>query len=141
MTVPIDELKAALEAATPGPWRLEGDDRIVQGPDYTWVIADTTRATRGHPGGSQPPLSYEEIQSNARLIALLRNHAPALIEEVERLRRDLEAETCRGDVLRETITYERDRTKAEARRAFEEGESAMYGWEASDTARRLGGEA
>ena len=85
----IDEIRKALERATPGPWFH------FRHPDYknSWHKIDAKAGnmwgTFAHPACMSAP--------NASLVCLLRNHAPALLDEIERLTaRVAEQEVCRN---------------------------------------------
>lgn len=68
----ITALRRLIAAASPGPWET-GDDGLV------WT-------TEPIPGD---PVSGSTEVEDARLIAAARNALPGLLDEVERLRRDL----------------------------------------------------
>ena len=83
----IEEIKARVEKATPGPWRTSGDiEHLVcaeensekySGPP---IIADC-----GHLYNASNSFQVREMQDNAVFIAHARTDIPALIAEVERL--------------------------------------------------------
>ena len=84
--VDLNELKRLEAAATPGPWRQDPTypDTFTWGPHGEMVAdhdANGEMRTRGV-GGNLP------IAINAALVVALRNAAPAIIAEIEELRRD-----------------------------------------------------
>ena len=91
--IDLEAIKARLSAATPGPWRRDGNHRAkVRGGD-----GDTL--TRVVPESSDEPWSPTD-EANADLIAHAPGDIAALVAEVERLRADnarimLEAERHR----------------------------------------------
>ena len=87
----LDELQALLEKATPELWDVEiGEAAKVIAPDGGWLcMLNHLRGKHGALGRRDP----DEVAATARLIALLRNHAPALIaaaRQLEEVRRDAE---------------------------------------------------
>jgi len=82
MTVDLEAIKAALAAATPGPWRVchyMGRDIIdtrieTDAPAESWSVVFAVDG------------SAMIADRDADLICLLRNQAAALVAEVERLR-------------------------------------------------------
>lgn len=72
----LAELKAAEALATPGPWKVDPED---DGEGRVWI---TDRYTHGLAKVSH--CDFDSGKANARLVALLRNHAPALIAAAER---------------------------------------------------------
>jgi hypothetical protein len=91
MSEPLDleAIKARAEAATPGPWKLWGmsvqSDRHGTGEvDYSQTIAQTLDPDRG-------------LRTfNAQFIAHAREDVPALVVEVERLRKELDEAQLRS---------------------------------------------
>ena len=88
MTLPtlIAELEEALKAATDGPWRCQMDKsnhRCLIAFDDTWSKDLTLGAVWSS--------LHDEPPANARLIALMRNSLPTLIEALKR----------QGEALRE----------------------------------------
>lgn len=90
MTEQEKELRAALEAATPGPWTASNrgaysvggeDEGSVYGPD-----GEDTGAEFVRPVGDAPTIRGEMWFRDAHFIALARNVLPALLAEVEALR-------------------------------------------------------
>jgi len=59
----LSEIEERLKAATPGPWKLEGKDGIVGGPDL-WDIAVTDDREMFSTG-----IPREQCHANATLIA------------------------------------------------------------------------
>lgn len=109
----LSTIKAALAAATEGPWH--------QGPHYkTDVESPRGRVAEvGHLGTPQGI-------SDAALIVLLRNLAPDLIAEVERLRALIaEAETVLGVDEHGTLTTEE---LAAIKAALAEGQISTLSW-------------
>lgn len=81
MTLPtlIAELEEALKAASPGPWRCQMDKsnhRCLIAFDDTWSKDLTLGAVWSS--------IYDEPPANVRLIALMRNSLPTLIEAAKR---------------------------------------------------------
>lgn len=68
----IAELEEALKAATPGPWGTAGRTMVCSLNDapYPELLADASQCIND--------------EANARLIALMRNSLPTLIEAVKR---------------------------------------------------------
>lgn len=118
----LDALERLLAEATPGPWERERVDddageinAKIYGPDGGDVCALFEDAR---------PEERSPVGPDARLICLLRNTAPALIQEVRRLRESLrEAEG--------TLRQERESAKVintaalEALKANDEARSAL----------------
>lgn len=78
----LEELKAALEAATPGDWVC--DQKFIVAPDPRDVFQDiyVAEVVTEDDEDRYDPLRYEY---NAHLIALMHNALPALIEAAEAL--------------------------------------------------------
>lgn len=81
-----EAVKAALEAATPGPWDVD-DENILAPDDDTepWHVATATECC-GYP--------FDQCWDNARLIAMAPDLARAYLaqaEEIERLRKQIDA--------------------------------------------------
>lgn len=74
----LDEIDALADAATPGPWQALG--LMQPAPNYA-VIG----------GGSIPTQVAVVTRENAAFIAAARTALPALIAEVRRLSREVEA--------------------------------------------------
>jgi len=73
MTLNTDHLRALLAAATPGPWMAgEGDPESILSTVNWHCLAQANDA-------------LPNMRDNAALIVALRNTAPALLAEVERL--------------------------------------------------------
>ncbi len=107
MALDIEELDRLEKAATLGPWQAT---QRPQGPDpYWWTIADLlsdggNKLSWMIEGTAENVDAYGTVESNARLIAALRNAAPALIaaaHENARLR----------DVLTRIIAISADRER------------------------------
>ena len=75
LTTMIAELEEAERAATPGPW---SDHK--PGMGACWIVDPDGDPLWIAPDGDPNTISYQD----ARLIALMRNHLPALIEAVKR---------------------------------------------------------
>lgn len=85
LTTIIAELEEAERAASPGPWRCQMDKnnlRCLIAYDDTWS-KDLTLGAVWSSINDEPP-------ANARLIALMRNSLPTLIEAVKRQGKALE---------------------------------------------------
>lgn len=84
-----EELRKLVEAATPGPWRVEEDTTLIWGdcnPDDTssYAMGYPISECRTHPSSTlfKGPTEYEEYTSNAQIVAL----APDLAAELLALR-------------------------------------------------------
>lgn len=73
----LDQIRALIEAATPGPWEHDGEDYIFQVHNDAWQAK--VAEMRGY--GERLP-----IDANARFIAASRDLMPKLVDEVEQLR-------------------------------------------------------
>lgn len=80
MSVDTKRLRERLAAATPGPWRYLVDDATVDGMIDGIVDGDGDDIVKTDCGIYPPRLE------DAQLIAALRNEAPALLDELEKLR-------------------------------------------------------
>ena len=98
----INKIRQALEQATPGPWRKGTFN--VWCDDEDSCICDLGQGVRyWYDGGLRNYMrqdTEERAFADSCLIPLLRNHAPALLDEIEQLRArvaELEAakKTCR----------------------------------------------
>lgn len=85
------EIRARLEAATPGPWVWE---RQFDSPGEHWIAADNhqcVRVTARHDGVSSSSTRCVRADANAALIASAPTDLAYLLGEVERLRAGIEA--------------------------------------------------
>lgn len=89
MSVDTKRLRERLAAATPGPWRYLVDDATVDGMIDGIVDGDGDDIVKTDCGIYPPRLE------DAQLIAALRNEAPALLDELEKLRAVQESELDR----------------------------------------------
>jgi hypothetical protein len=82
----IKTLRGLLEKATPGEWEVhEIESSEMYCDDCDKIVS---RGIRTPEGGLNKGVEYELFdKADAELIAAARNHLPALIAEVERLRR------------------------------------------------------
>ncbi|KKM14693.1 hypothetical protein LCGC14_1703600 [marine sediment metagenome] len=84
---------ALCEAATPGPWSVEPDGEC---PVLVAAVAPGARVFADPPGGSYP-------YNDRLLIAEQRTAMPALLAEVERLKRSLAESGTLIDVLKHQL--------------------------------------
>ncbi len=110
MTTPLSpeylaEIAARAEAATAGPWCTDGAE-LYQGDEYAWDafwVGETCRADEAD-GGT----------ADAAFIAAARTDVPALLAEVERLRKSVTYHQDRADRLsRQVSSVRRERRVAE----------------------------
>lgn len=99
----MEEIRAACGAATPGPWAIGGDDPGTIAVDAPHV-------------GPFAWLDEETHCADAELMAQSREWLPALVDEVEQLRADLQIANERGDAWRQTV--KEDTVELERLRAF-----------------------
>lgn len=95
MTIDIDKLRAAHAATTQGEWELMppgtdecGEDKAfdyVRVAEARFITAEGTSAT--------------EAGDNSAFIALAHNEFPAMLDEIERLRAEVEAHSDRAQSL------------------------------------------
>jgi len=87
----INKIRQALEQATPGPWRKGTFN--VWCDDEDSCICDLGQGVRyWYDGGLRNYMrqdTEERAFADSCLIPLLRNHAPALLDEIERLQEEL----------------------------------------------------
>lgn len=76
----LNEIEAALAAATPGEW--SHDTGFIVAPDPNGVFPDIYLATIVD-CDDERRYDPDRYEANANCIALLHNHAPALIEAVK----------------------------------------------------------
>lgn len=74
----LDAIKALANAATYGPWEYDSSSDNIQTSDYQYTIGHV----RGYGGNT-------DMESNAQFIASARTDIPALVAEIERLRKEL----------------------------------------------------
>lgn len=87
----IDEIRKALEQATPGPWREEALN--IWSDEDVLLLCNLGQGVRyWYDGGMRIYRQKDSEQrtfADSHLIPLLRNHAPALLDEIERLQAEL----------------------------------------------------
>lgn len=79
--IDLAEIRAACDAATPGPWDVE----TIRDLDESFVICDVVR-WRGYTNS----LNFGEDRRTAEFVAQSREWLPALVDEVEQLRAENE---------------------------------------------------
>jgi len=79
--IDLDEIERCANAATPGPWKHEGQE----------VRAACHVAFCGEAANSRGATNAQDCTRNARFIASARTDVPALIAEVRRLRGEIDA--------------------------------------------------
>lgn len=83
----VGELRALLDKATPGPWEDDGYGIGHSPGKDPWHVIVVGKETKG-----APYMEYEELvlrPEDAALIIALRNAAPGLLDERDRLRKAL----------------------------------------------------
>jgi hypothetical protein len=87
--VTIDYLRELSEKASPAPWEADIDSPSTKHEDWTgsWTVGDGTWC-----GDDGMPREQEVI--NARLVAEARNWLPILLDEIERMGKEIEARTA-----------------------------------------------
>jgi uncharacterized small protein (DUF1192 family) len=85
-TLPVDTaaLGSLLAAATPGPWKTLGHDGV-------WRVEGTAGETVFDDGSADGEYDQKCTTADRDAILALRDAAPALLDEIERLRTDLAA--------------------------------------------------
>lgn len=78
----LDALRGLLAAATPGPWEAKAQDAQMSG--RSWYRFGPSNAPKVFDSPSMHP-------GDADLIEALRNQAPAMLAEIERLTRERDA--------------------------------------------------
>ena len=81
----LQEIRARLDAATPGPWRTEGPCMSGDGTYGVWSEAD--------PG--EPTIAYRMAEADADFIAHSRDDVAWLMREVGAARREIRDEIAR----------------------------------------------
>ncbi|MEU5838816.1 hypothetical protein ABZ820_34845 [Streptomyces diacarni] len=107
----VAEIAARVDAATPGPWRVDDDWAEIKAPDLD-TIADYWEPTRE--------------SGNGAFIANAREDVPALLAEVERLRAELAARPTRAEVLRAEAAWLREIATPITRERSEHERGQMY---------------
>jgi hypothetical protein len=109
MTDPIQRLREAHEAATPGPWAVNAC-KGTDGGDDCWQDSPHQDIYDGAPGNSVADISgdHPEAIADAHAIVLAHNALPALLDIAEAARTfignwDSEYAGQRGDALRAAL--------------------------------------
>lgn len=80
----IEELRALLAKATPGPWRLHlVDDTTIISPAGEVATTCDSSQTEREDGYN---IEYEQMEADAALIVAMRNAMPALLDAASRIR-------------------------------------------------------
>lgn len=104
----LDEIEAALAAATEGPWRCDKTfERMLDTPFKYRVVSEAPDLRQSR------AITDDRLRiENAELIALLRNMAPDLVRVVKAAKVYFEAERADGITAAEVIRAEQELDEA-----------------------------
>lgn len=111
LTTMIAELEEALKAATPGPWDLDGIAIAHLQPPYGAPIDVCLMGEPAQYAGDTTPL-LPNYEANARLIALMRNSLPTLIEALTAYQARAEAAEARVGELEGALLQHNERLRS-----------------------------